>query len=237
MKKWILLVALALALQGTAQAYVPFDFTGYRYYKDDVIGWVPDFSTNYTGYTTASGGSNTTGCAFKFILEDPTHMTGIVSDVTLMTEAWPGVEDFDSFWFSVYDTSVCSSLMCRPGETIHDWSYGPGHLAYQTDRLFFSDQQYTLYDGDGNRVEVNSSLPSPYLDYLVPVDMQLMPGEYWLSMEWDYADKSASCWAGNFRYDMLPFVVPEPCSLALLGFGFLGACRHKKRGTKGRSGG
>jgi hypothetical protein len=236
MRKWLVLVVLLMAFQINADAFLSveaFDFTGYSYYKDDVVGWHPNFNvptsdSDYGAYTTHGAASNTTGYAFKFSLNESTEIDNIIFDEVIINEQNSGVEDFDNFKISIYDTSICSPYLCRPGEAIQDWSYVPGHLAYQSDRLFFSDKQYRIYDENGNTIEINASFPPPYLDNKIDANVKLDAGEHWVSVEWDYQDRSAQSRVNNFRYSP----VPEPSTILLLGGGLAGAFWRLRKNSK-----
>jgi hypothetical protein len=235
MKKIVLVMAIvfmAAKVEASSQEE-SFDFTGYTYYKDDVVGWapanVPASDADYGGYTTTHAAENTTGIAFKFVLDEPTFLKSIIFDEEIVNEERPAVEDFDAFKISIYDTSICSPYMCRPGEKITDRSYVPGHLAYQSDWLVFSDKQYRKVDANGNTIEANASLPAPYLNNETAADLKLDTGEHWVSVEWWQDDapalRSAKSHVDNFRYT----TAPEPASLLLMGGGLAGMIWRRRK--------
>lgn len=210
-----------------------FDFTGHTYYKADVVGWfpanVPASDADYGGYTTIHAAENTTGLAFKFVLNEPTYLKSIIFDQQITTEERPAVEDFDAFKISIYDTSICSPYMCRPGETITDRSYVPGHLAFQSNWMVFSDKQYRIVDENGHTIEANASLPPANLDNETEADLQLDAGEHWVAVEWGQNDaptpRNARSHVDNFRYT----TAPEPSTILLLGGGLAGMFLRRRR--------
>ncbi len=211
-----------------------FDFNGYSYYRDDLVGWYPSFGVppandaEYGVFTSTRPAGNTTGYAIKFTLADSIHMKSIIFDETIVNDWNTGIEDFDAFKISIYDSSVCGSYLCRPEEPFYDWSYTPGHLAWQSDRLVFGDKQYTTYDENGNPIPVIPEWPVQYPDSETKANLKLDKGEYWLSVEWDYQGRSASSYINNFRYS----TVPEPATMLLMGGGLAGMFWRRRKVSK-----